>query len=77
MSSSDRKARLKSLREAAAKKEEEQAQEENINAPLLKFRNYGVKDASIKHEKVRWISLSFVSSFARRHASSCACIHAD
>lgn len=42
----DRKARLKSLKEAAA------AKDTGEDKPVLKFRNYSVKDEKIKHEKV-------------------------
>lgn len=42
----DRKARLKALKEAAAASKAEEK-------PVLKFRNYSVKDEKIKHEKVR------------------------
>ena len=75
MSSNDRKARLKSLREAAAKKEEEQATEENNDAPVLKFRNYGVKDDKIKHEKVRWHFMSIVSLSFCLGTSEFRCMH--
>lgn len=58
MSNEDRKARLKALREAAARKEQgNDASQEEDTAPTegstLKFRNYRVKDESTKHEKVR------------------------
>ena len=57
MSNEDRKSRLKALREAAARKEEGDAapeQKDTEEPATLKFRNYRVKDESIKHEKVRW-----------------------
>lgn len=58
MSNEDRKARLKALREAAARKEQgDDATKQDDTSPdkpsTLKFRNYIVKDESIKHEKVR------------------------
>lgn len=57
MSNVDRKARLKALREAAARKEQgDDAPQREESAPkepsTLKFRNYIVRDESIKHEKV-------------------------
>lgn len=56
MSTEDRKARLKSLRDAAARKERGEskaADDIDTSEPsTLKFRNYIVKDESIKHEKV-------------------------
>lgn len=65
----DRKARLKALREAAAA---EGAVEEPTTTsveptnepaePVLKFRNYNVKDEKIEHEKVGIISCSVCST---------------
>lgn len=57
MPNDDRKARLKALREAAAKKEQnsDDGPEQRVDSEepsTLKFRNYIVKDESIKHKKV-------------------------
>ena len=51
-----RAARLRSLREAAGLDSREKdadvaARDTNVDEPLLKFRNYSVKDDRITHEK--------------------------
>lgn len=52
----DRKARLKALKEAAASAEPSQtstsAPSAQVDEPVLKFRNYAVKDTRIEHQTI-------------------------
>lgn len=60
-----RKARLKALRQAATKNVGNQEDapmttNDDLEKPKLKFRNYNVKDETIRHDKVRSLCQSSV-----------------
>ena len=59
----DRRARLKGIRAAAEQPEEAAVTEAAAAIPVVKFRNYKLRDETVQHEKVRLRTGSLCVSF--------------